>query len=301
MKSIQLLKNKALDPAVSISELLRIAYTIAVELNLVDFKKWLHSEMYGYENIHDLPSYRLVHGVMVSLNPAYGCWQTVKIYDKKILEFLHSTPTTNKISEIEHLLNFSEKSSFIHQELPIAIQKIFAENNFGMKSAIYIGKQNLAGILDTVRNEILDWALELEKKGILGDEEMNFSDKERMQAQGITINNYIVGNNTNAPIQQGNNNVMQLKPQNDDIETIKVLITEIKNVIEKFDVTQQQELQSEIASIEPQLQSPNPKIEIINIALQSIRNIFEGAIGSYLSSVPSVIDTFNKVKNFISS
>lgn len=301
MKSIQLLKNKALDPAVSISELLRIAYTIAVELNLVDFKKWLHSEMYGYENIHDLPSYRLVHGVMVSLNPAYGCWQTVKIYDKKILEFLHSTPTTNKISEIEHLLNFSEKSSFIHQELPIAIQKIFAENNFGMKSAIYIGKQNLAGILDTVRNEILDWALELEKKGILGDEEMNFSDKERMQAQGITINNYIVGNNTNAPIQQGNNNVMQLKPQNDDIETIKVLITEIKNVIEKFDVTQQQELQSEIASIEPQLQSPNPKIKIINIALQSIRNIFEGAIGSYLSSVPSVIDTFNKVKNFISS
>ena len=257
MKSIQLLKNKALDPAVSISELLRIAYTIAVELNLVDFKKWLHSEMYGYENIHDLPSYRLVYGVMVSLNPAYGCWQTVKIYDKKILEFLHSTPTTNKISEIEHLLNFSEKSSFIHQELPIAIQKIFAENNFGMKSAIYIGKQNLAGILDTVRNEILDWALELEKKGILGDEEMNFSDKERMQAQGITINNYIVGNNTNAPIQQGNNNVMQLKPQNDDIETIKVLITEIKNVIEKFDVTQQQELQSEIASIEPQLQSPN--------------------------------------------
>ena len=61
-----------------------------------------------------------------------------------------------------------------------------------MKSAIYIGKQNLAGILDTVRNKILDWALELEKKGILGDEEMNFSDKEREQAQSVTINNYIV-------------------------------------------------------------------------------------------------------------
>ena len=293
MKLVHSLQQKALDSTISVTALLRFAYAIAVKLNLAD----LYSEMDGYENANDLPKYRFINGICRYYNP-YNGWQDIVTNDVSMLKEANNISVMQKISELESL---SQSEYEISKEFSFSTQLKFAKLFCGLKPVIIIGSQQIIGILDTVRNKILDWALELEQKGILGDEEMNFSDKERMQAQGITINNYIVGNNTNAPIQQGNNNVMQLQSKNDDIETIKVLVTEIKNVVEKFNATQRQEIQSEIASIEPQLQSPKPKIEIINIALQSIRNIFEGAVGSYLSSVPSVIETFNKIKNFISS
>jgi hypothetical protein len=47
----------------------------------------------------------------------------------------------------------------------------------------------LAGILDAVRNKILDWALELESHGVLG-EGMTFSAQERQAAASVTIHNY---------------------------------------------------------------------------------------------------------------
>ena len=298
MKLVHSLQQNVLNSTISVTELLRFAYAIAVKLNLADFQKWLYSEMYGYENADDLPRYRFINGICKYYNP-YNGWQDIVTNDLSMLKESNNMSVMQKISELESL---SQSEYGISKEFSFSTQLKFAKRFCGMKPVIIIGSQQIIGILDTVRNKILDWALELEQKGILGDEEMSFSEKERVQAQGLTINNYIVGNNTNAPIQQGNNNVMQLKSPNDDnLETIKNLIAEIKNVVEKFNATQQQEIQSEIASIEPQLQSPKPKIEIINIALQSIKNIFEGAVGSYLSSVPSVIDTFNKIKNFISS
>lgn len=43
-------------------------------------------------------------------------------------------------------------------------------------------------IIEHVRNRLLEWALELEKKGILG-ENMSFNEKEKSTAQNITVNN----------------------------------------------------------------------------------------------------------------
>ena len=43
-------------------------------------------------------------------------------------------------------------------------------------------------------------------------------------------------------------------------------------------------VQSDIATIETQLSSPRPKVEIIKESLRSIRNIAEGAVGSLAAS-----------------
>ena len=42
--------------------------------------------------------------------------------------------------------------------------------------------------------------------------------------------------------------------------------------------------QSDIATIETQLSSPRPKVEIIKESLRSVRNIVEGAVGSMAAS-----------------
>ena len=50
------------------------------------------------------------------------------------------------------------------------------------------------GILDNVRNRILDWAIQMESEGVVG-EGLTFTDAERKQAQSVMTTVNIYGNN----------------------------------------------------------------------------------------------------------
>lgn len=103
-----------------------------------------------------------------------------------------------------------------------------------MKAAIFLNEQQLFGIIDSVRTQILDWSLKLEQKGILGDN-MTFDENEIQNAQGITINNFI-GSVANAPIQQGLTNTMTIEnSRTDNIEIAKSLIAEINKILTEID------------------------------------------------------------------
>lgn len=82
------------------------------------------------------------------------------------------------------------------------------------RAVIFLGKQQLHGIVDSVRTKVLDWSLILEQKGILG-EDMTFNEIERTNAQSITITN-VVGSTTNVPVQQGIENTMTIESCNAD-------------------------------------------------------------------------------------
>lgn len=272
MKAIHLLQNKALDSTVTMTELLRLAYLISVKLNLNDFQKWLYSEMHGYESVENLPEYRFIQGIMFAFNEFQGGWRTVKVYDSNLRDFLEHTAMTEKISEIEYLLKHHGDFQFVHKELPLFIQKHFAEKNNGMRAVIYLGDQKLAGIINTVRDKILEWSLSLEQKGILG-EEMNFSKDEINAAQPITINNYITNNKIDAPIQQGYSNVMKTDSRSKDFEDFKNLIEFTKQIIKDIsEGNDKEELKSNLETLESQLKSPKPNISILQEAGKSIRN-----------------------------
>lgn len=57
--------------------------------------------------------------------------------------------------------------------------------------AVHVSKTAAADIIEKVKNTLLEWTLELEAKGILG-EGMSFNDKEKEIAKTIPqqINNY---------------------------------------------------------------------------------------------------------------
>ena len=296
MTAIHLLQNKALDSSITMTELLRLAYSISVKLNLTDFQKWLYSEMYGYKSVEDLPEYRFIQGIMLAFNPVLG-WQTVKIYDSKIIEYLRRIAMTDKISEIEHLLEHSEHLQFVYRELPLKIRKHFAENNFGMGAVIMLNDQKLAGIADAVRNKILEWSLSLEQKEILG-EEMSFNKDEISAAQAVTINNYITDNKINAPIQQGYSNFMKMDSQSKSFKDFKTLIEYTKQFMKDIpEGADKEELKSNLETLELQLKSPKPNKNILQEAGKSIRNILEGSFGSLISSMPVVAETFQKLIN----
>ena len=283
------LQRKALDQNISVSHLLRVAYTIAIKLNLKDFEQWLDNELNGYRNADDLPDYRFVTGFMRYYNPYHG-WQDVIVEDKWLTDALEHLPVVDKISEVEKL---AESKKEIYRQLPSEIAISFARKNYGMRALIFLGKQQLYSIVDSVRTKILDWTLTLEKKGILG-EEMNFNEIERTAAQSITINN-IVGSVANAPIQQGNSNVMNIEQCKNELDTAKFLVEEIKKLMDDMPQDENKEtLQADIASIECQLKSPKPKMGTIREFLSSARNILEGTFGSLIASHPVIADAFSK-------
>lgn len=204
---------------------------------------------------------------------------------------MNHLPVIDKISEVEQLAEAKEE---IYKQLPPKMTRSFAQKNYGMKAVIFLNKQQLHGIVDSVHTKILDWSLVLEKKGILG-EEMTFSEAERTAAQNITINNF-EGSIANAHIQQGNCNTMNIKQCKNEIDTAKFLVDEIKKLINDMPQDEQKEtLQADIESVECQLKSPKPKMRAVKELLNSARNILEGTFGSLIASHPFIAEAFSKL------
>lgn len=284
------LQRKALDQNIPISNLLRVAYTIAIKLSLKDFEQWLDNELNGYKNENELPEYRFVTGFMRFYNPYYG-WLDVTIEDKRLTRALEHLPIVDKISEVEKLAESKEE---IYRPLPPEMAISFARKNYGMRALIFLGKQQLHGIVDSVRTKILDWSLVLEKKGILG-KEMNFNETERSNAKNV-MTNYFIGNVANVPIQQGNNNTINIEQYKNELDTAKFLVEEIKKLIDDIPQGENKEtLQADIASIECQLKSPKPKMGAIKELLNSAKNILEGTCGSLIASHPVIAKAFEKL------
>ena len=290
MTIVHELQKKALIENIAISDLLRNAYAVAVKLNLIDFEQWLKNELNGYRNEHELPEYRFVQGIMRSYNPVYG-WMDVTVSDKRLIYALENLPIIDKISEIENLAKSGQE---LYKQFPPEMTRSFAQNNLGMQAVIFFSKQQFHGIVDSVRTKVLDWSLVLEQKGIVG-EEMTFNEKEHVTARNITINN-LVSSVTNAPIQQGTGNTMNIERCENDLSNMKFLVSEIKKLIDTMPQGEEREtLQADIASVECQLKSPNPKMEIIKELFSSTRNILEGTCGSLIASHPAIVNAFKEL------
>lgn len=71
-----------------------------------------------------------------------------------------------------------------------------------------------------------------------------------------------------------------------DLEAVAEFIGGLKTMLPQLGLTDDDEAvaQSDITTIETQLSSPRPKVEIIKESLRSIRNITEGTVGSLAAS-----------------
>jgi hypothetical protein len=71
-----------------------------------------------------------------------------------------------------------------------------------------------------------------------------------------------------------------------DLGAVAEFVRELKAQLSQLGLAGDDEAvaQSDIATIETQLSSPRPKVEIVKESLRSIRNIAEGAVGSMIAS-----------------
>lgn len=183
---------------------LRKAHVIATKLKLSEFNEWIQNELNGYKcNYNELPGYRKVAGSLKAWNPYRG-WIPCIISDKKVEELICTAPIYDGIAIIKELGINAKSGTVLMQFNGQVEQQIISMLNMpvSMNVQLHVSTTIINGIPEAVKNYLLQWTLDLETQGILG-ENMTFTKEERETARETipSINNYF-GTVVNGDISQ---------------------------------------------------------------------------------------------------
>jgi len=149
-----------------------------------------------------------------------------------------------------------------------------------------LGRASIRGILDAVRNMVLEWTLKLEKDGIMGEGLTFTSEEKDAGSHGHYTINY------NAPVgtsqvQQGSHGSTQsMSVAQTDFKALGEFIANLKSQIPSLllDPAEGAQLTADADAVGGQLASPRPNRMVIEQLMASITNILEGCTGSLVAS-----------------
>lgn len=169
MNPIRELRDGAVDDSVPLSTLLRKTLILASLIQNEDLRVWAKRELDGYPSVEQLPSYRnvvaSVSGDFVGRVRAMDHRLPVEQYDEDTQNRLTIVPIVDSVRELEETLKgagefvtFALEMSWC-QILPPLFE--YAEL-VDIRRHVHRGK--LQAILDTVRTQLLDLVLDLERR-----------------------------------------------------------------------------------------------------------------------------------------
>jgi len=167
----------------SVTDLLRVAKLISVKLGLPSVEEWIDKELKGYTEKDRVPEYRRVSpGVFKSFNPYHG-WITVGGDSLRTkVSFSDPISTIEEYSKQEHLAFKPQKN--IRLTDPIGGMGEMVSQS--PQQFVYSGTI-FKTMVEAVKDQLLDWSTELEKKGIQGDD-MSFNEAEKEAAHSTVFN-----------------------------------------------------------------------------------------------------------------
>lgn len=202
------IQSLAASESSNIADLLRKCLVVSKKLKLPEFEKWVDSELNGYENPADVPEYRFIRCTLHLRNPYHGLIP-LGIEDPKIENHFSNVPIVQSVGSIKSLLDKNESG---HLTIPFSGEEslMISRSNgcHGLPPVRQASVSHVHGILDSIRNKILQLALGFEEVGIIG-EGMSFSNDEKKQAselQNINIENFqgVFGNVSDSTVNQTN-------------------------------------------------------------------------------------------------
>ena len=283
------LQQEVISQDCDIVNALRKAHLIAVKLGLEEFDKWICNELNGYQSKDLCPNYRKIHSTLMALNPHCG-WVQAVITSPELENEICEHSVKQSVSEIIALVNSNGDTLGIScsgTEIDY-FNKIF-DNPLPTQFVYHISKASVTDIIEKVKNTLLEWTLQLEKEGIMG-ENMAFNEKEKEQAKSIpqTINNYygntnvVNGTANNSPMVAGNNNTVSISKEELGNELSKIA-DEIKNTneISTDDIETALELLSDIRD----KIDCDKKSSIIKSGLVGLRDFLITAGGGFVANM----------------
>lgn len=267
-KAVIELQKDIINNETDIVSILRKAHLIASKLKLDDFDTWIEKELNGYDCYSDAPEYRTVLGETKAKNPMYGLIPVM--VPSEISNQLNKRKLLNPISE---LIELSKNNKDVCMAFPSEISEALCKNQEVIFQCYFIfGVHNINGIIDFVKNELLNWCIKLEKDGILGEEfEFNKNEINRAKLIPQQINNYgqvINGNVSHSQVVSESNNNIDV-----NIGNANSLITELKKSLlnEQIDDEKKQEALEIIEDINQSVKS-NKKTSIVKSALCGLKD-----------------------------
>jgi hypothetical protein len=192
------LQSDALNSSVSTLDVLRKALVVARKLGIEKFQKWIELELEGYDS-SPLPKYRSTRGQLRGWNPYHG-WHPIRT-DSKDLQEVYAKVCDCSISQPISELIFLANSEGDELQMQLQFQaESFLVSTVRTSVKISISKVSVQGIVEAVRDIILQWALQLEEDGVTG-EGMTFSKEEKQIAARHDYSSFIQINIDQAQMQ----------------------------------------------------------------------------------------------------
>ncbi|XWN29732.1 MAG: hypothetical protein ROR55_19840 [Devosia sp.] len=281
---IEEIQRDALDVAVPIEALLKRVKLAAAKLQLGEIESWINAELSGYSD--DVPSYREVTGEPIMLNPVNGLWIPILTRDRETADRICRIHVRESVSSLRTVLADKENSTPFIPYGPLFAAWLFKRLDFPpTRSGVRITSGNVAQILDKVRDLVLDWAIKMEAKGVVGDG-LSFAGGEISKAQhamqNIHINNIenMAGNigygNQSGDIHFSRSDVGELTQIFENISDAVVHLKEVG--------VNDASLSALLKSAHAELSNKDPSKKAIKKILEEMKTILSGAAGNVVGA-----------------
>ncbi|HVU37447.1 MAG TPA: hypothetical protein VHC95_03875 [Opitutales bacterium] len=171
MSLLQEIQNAAIDGSSDIETVLRKCRLLAARLKHEDFKNWVQWELDGYPDDVDLPDYREFHGQCYGhfSGPFGSGIKNAQIPESCIPNTIKDILTMRKfrggIGSLAYLVNGhsenSLRSPWPADAYPLFHNRVY-ERMVLIQAWVDIPKNVIVGMVSTVRNRILNFAIEIE-------------------------------------------------------------------------------------------------------------------------------------------
>lgn len=278
------IQSEAMDGSSSVASLLRKVRAAAVKLGLTGELQWITWELDGYYDVEvdDLPPYRKLVGEMKVKNPFHGL-QTLQFADAKLAEIVTAAPCRQSVAELEALI--ASGAGSLHVQLSQEhINLLLRLMSVRMEPILKIERTVVVRVLDAVRNLVLNWSLEMEKVGVLG-EGMTFNTQEKIKAQPAGQQFFIQNVGVLGDI-SGHANVSNTQNASMGLDLGQVcdVVAQLKSLMTSLPAATNQSLTPVLDELSSELLETAPTTSRIRTLLQSAKTICEGATGNIIAS-----------------
>ncbi|WPZ34526.1 hypothetical protein T8K17_25295 [Thalassobaculum sp. OXR-137] len=281
------LQSDALDRSVRTIDLLRKAKVVAAKLDISEFIQWVNFELNGYDSLDDTPDYRHIKGSIKFRNPYHG-WMPLIFEEPELERLVTLVKVGQPLGSLEDVVERSSRGSgFLTYPIPGEAQAVLSrETGVNVEFQMHIGISQAVGIFDAVRNKILDWSVELERIGVVGDG-MRFSVEEKKVAHADpVINNYHIQNvGVFGDVDRSHvNSTQNVNYSQSDLSELKSIISQVVSSADQLDSSIQTKVSEAAHEALEQLNSSRPDSSRIRVLLSSIRSACEGAAGNLIAA-----------------
>lgn len=214
MTLLQQIQNDAVDGKTDLATLLRKCRVLAARLKNDEFKNWVQYELDGYPNSAVLPDYRqfICHAFGHFSGPFGSGIKNAPLAIARLPEELREIAMKTRFGQgVGALQNIvAQYPSVVEEQWPADLVALvasrFYENMVLLQAWKAIPASRIVGILDTVRNRILNFVLEIEAESPSAGEGIATPSLTTEKVSTV-FNTYIMGNVGN--VAAGSSNVQQ--------------------------------------------------------------------------------------------